>query len=512
MQNLTEVAKIVEKIRLKPTDLITLNPTKESKSDIFYQKILDGSFKSDRDAAEFFYESDTNNSNYKNLKRFLRRKLLSTLFFIDPKKAHSDYERAYLYCCKNMLAAKVLLFLQARGSGIDLCQKVYSKATQYELTEFIVSSSRYLRLHYGSRMGDLDRFEEYHKVFKKNVKILDKEHLAEEYFARLVMPTIRKRTDRAQIHQQAMEFHKELKGYMEEYDSPYLHLFGHYIHVTTLMSANDYQTSIEVCDEAIKFFEAKPYSYNTPLRVFLHHQLICYTQLKAYEKGKIAAEKSASLIRSGTHSWFTNNELHAILALHARRYEDARKILNKSIGYYKFKSMPSTIQEQWYIYEAYIHFLVLINKLEEDDDSPRRFRLGKFLNSIPTFSKDKRGLNIPILVIQILFMIVKKDYDQAIDRFEAIEKYCSRYLRKDDNFRSNCFIKMLLQIPNANFHKVAVERKTKKYYDSLKTVPLEVANQAYEVEVIPYEDLWEFILEFLGTKFHKPKKMGAKRR
>ena len=91
------------------------------------------------------------------------------------------------------------------------------------------------------------------------------------------------------------------------------------------------------------------------------------------------------------------------------------------------------------------------------------------------------------------------------DRFEAIQKYCSRFLRKDDNLRSNCFINMLLQIPKANFHRGCVERKVVKYYETLLATPLDVANQAHEIEIIPYEDLWEFILESLDTKFHKVK-------
>ena len=126
--------------------------------------------------------------------------------------------------------------------------------------------------------------------------------------------------------------------------------------------------------------------------------------------------------------------------------------------------------------------------------------MGKFLNSIPIYSKDKRGMNIPILIIQILFLIVKKDYGQLIDRMESIQKYSSRYLRADANIRSNCFINMLLQIPKANFHKIGVERKSQKYYDKLLTNSIKISNQAIEVEIIPYEDLWEFILESLDLK------------
>ena len=69
-------------------------------------------------------------------------------------------------------------------------------------------------------------------------------------------------------------------------------------------------------------------------------------------------------------------------------------------------------------------------------------------------------------------------------------------------FLTNCFIKMLLQLPPAHFNKTAAIRKAKKYSDKLKEVPLESAKQSNELEIVPYEMLWEFVLESLDNKFH----------
>ena len=136
------------------------------------------------------------------------------------------------------------------------------------------------------------------------------------------------------------------------------------------------------------------------------------------------------------------------------------------------------------------------------DPKTRKFSVNKFLNDTPIFSKDKRGLNIPILIAQILFLIHQKKYDKVIDRIDAIERYCTRYLRKDDTFRSNCFIKMLLQIPVSGFHKNGLERRASRYYKELLSNPIEVSNQSHDVEIIPYEDLWELALNSLETKFY----------
>ena len=167
--------------------------------------------------------------------------------------------------------------------------------------------------------------------------------------------------------------------------------------------------------------------------------------------------------------------------------------------------MPDNLREMWSIFEAYLHYLVDqgLVRPEEEDTRFNKFRLGKFLNNTPIFSRDKRGMNIPILIIQILFMINQQKYHSAIDKIDAIEKYCSRYLTKNDTFRSNCLIKMLLQIPICSFHRVAVERKTEKYLHKLKRVPLEVAKQTYEIEIIPYENLWKMAVGSLDNTFYK---------
>ena len=115
-------------------------------------------------------------------------------------------------------------------------------------------------------------------------------------------------------------------------------------------------------------------------------------------------------------------------------------------------------------------------------------------------------MNIPILVIQILFMIDQNRRNEVIDRIEAIEKYCSRYLKKGDMLRSNCFIKMLLQIPIAHFHKAAVNRKADKYWQRLQANPIDLSHQAHEIEIIPYEKLWGFVQDRLSEKFYRPRK------
>ena len=499
MNKLIEIAEVVKTVKISSADFLNTKKTSQSKTQKLYYGLLTGKFKTDQAAAKSIFNENSTSYNYKNLKRYLRQKMLNTVFFVEPKKSYGEFNAVYIFCCKNFFIAKILLNLGARVSGIDLCQKVFRRAQEVELTEFLVESSRYLRLHHGSRNGDLKMFEFYHEVFVTQSKILEAERLAEEYYIRITLPLVRTVNVSQENIDNAEKFIQELEPLMEQYQSPVLYFYGYYLKILFAQFINDYQMLIEECQKAISFFELKDYTYANPLRVFYHNLLVGYTQLKEYQAGKLAAEKSAQLVLSGTHSWYVHKELHLILAFHSKELEEAYKIIEEALNHKKFKLLDAVTKEKWSLYKAYIHFFALLGEVDVPNKGVLTFRMGRFLNNIPIFSKDKRGLNIPILIIQIVFMIIQKDYNRSIDRFEAIKKYVSRHVNKGDNYRSHYFINMLLALPENSFHKVAVLRRTEDWYKKLLSRPLKVANQGHEIEIIPYEDLWAYILDSLDS-------------
>ncbi|MFK8104886.1 MAG: hypothetical protein AB8G15_20375, partial [Saprospiraceae bacterium] len=425
-------------------------------------------------------------------------------------KEFSDRENAHLYCSKNMAIAKVLVTLSVRSYAIEICHKILKKALHFELTDYVIDTCFILRSHYAVREGNIKKFDYYNQLLKDHLSARIAEILAGELYLKILIPHIKKKFVKKETHEQAVDAFQQLKPYLDRSGSPYLHYIALYIESLTYSTINDYLNTIEVCKKAVYFFEQKNYNYNTAIKAFLHQQILCYTQLKMYKEGKSVIEKNLAILHPGSYNWYVSMDLHLILAIHSQEYQEAYYAFNKAINHKKFKQLNDRTKEKWVILESYLQFLAYVEKITPipADNRFRKFKMGKFLNSVPTFSKDKRGMNIPILIIHIVFMIVKKDYDGAINRIGAIEKYCTRYVRRDENFRSNCFIKMLLQIPISSFHKAGITRKSKKYLEQLQSEPLEVSRQANEIEIIPYEDLWEMILEALDHSFYLSKKEG----
>lgn len=501
MKSLREIVYIVTRNKLKAIDLPDTGM--RNRASVFYTKLAKNELHTDEEALQFFFPGVKNTAPYRKLKASLRKKLINALFFIDLKQAsYTGRQRAYYECHKEWAAAKILLGKNAWGACVEISERILKYAMKYEFTEMALDLLRILRLHYATRMGDSKRFGELKRQHQEYEELFIAENKAEQLYCELVIPYVNNQSTKGELQQLALEYFEQARPSMEKFSSYRLHLYGSMIRLMTFTMVNDYRNALRVCDDMIAFFEAKPYEAHTPLLAAYYQKLACHTQLRQFQEGKLAARKCLALVEEGTVNWFRYHELFFILAMHTGQYQDAYEIHSGVSVHPRFSYLPSNDREIWSIYEAYLHYLANIGRVQPARQEKRfsKFRLGRFLNQTPIFSRDKRGMNVAILVIQILFLIQQKKYNRAIDRFEAIEKYCNRYLHKNDTIRSYYFIKMLLAIPMADFHRKGVARRAAPFLEKLKNAPLESAQQGHKIEIVPYEQLWELALEALEEK------------
>lgn len=84
---------------------------------------------------------------------------------------------------------------------------------------------------------------------------------------------------------------------------------------------------------------------------------------------------------------------------------------------------------------------------------------------------------------------------ELVDRVEALDKYRSRYLKNQAELhRSELFMRLLLLLPKNAFDKAVVMEKAGEELQQLNNLPLELARQPFEIEIIPYAVLWEVLL------------------
>ncbi len=221
-----------------------------------------------------------------------------------------------------------------------------------------------------------------------------------------------------------------------------------------------------------------------------------YINIEEFEKAKKCLDKAVALSPNNSINWFIVYEYYILFSFRVKAFSSTDTIIQSIYANKHLSRMPPQIQERWRIYEAYTQYLIAIKKL--DGRKSRKFRLHKFLNEVPIYSRDKRGTNITILILHILFMLEQKDYSRIYDRIEALKLYHRRYLRHNDTLRSNCFIRMLVLLIETDFHRERMEHRAKRYLKKMQSRPIATASQSTELEIIPYPVLWQYVLDSLG--------------
>ncbi len=496
MRDLTELVGSLPWGKLKSSALwdVVLQPG--SKMAQLFDIVHQQQAATDEAAAALLYGSSKSLSKLHSLKNNLKERLLGLVFLLDfNEPGYTDRQKAYYACNKTWATAMTLLSKRIKLSGIELLEQLLRHTQHFEFTELTISALYQLRLHYGTIAGDPKKYEQYRDLYKAYQAIWMMENEAEELYTQLISRFVSSRAPQAEIAAEAESYFRQIEPHLARCSSFRLHLSGRLLQLSVYSGRNDYRAMADLCEQAIAFFQQKPYESDLPLQAFYYQLVVSCVQLRDFGRGQAIIRQHHGIYQDGSFNWFKVQELYLLLALHTQHYDDAYDTCAATLAHPKLEQQPAQIREMWKIYEGYMHLLVRARRV--DRLPAQKFKLARFLNETPVFSKDKRGMNIPILILQILFDIADKRYDQSIDRTEAIEKYTTRYLKKDEHFRSNCFVKMLLQIPAAAFHREAATRKAATYAAQLGEMPLEIANQPHEIEIIPYEDLWSLALDLL---------------
>lgn len=357
-------------------------------------------------------------------------------------------------------------------------------------------------MHYAYTQRSESNYKRISKVFEKYNEVYNAESLVEKFYSHLISKVNSSKGSRRELFEVADKYSKALKKKMKEHSSLRFDFHAYLVLSMRNEIKNDYKENLKVCEAALEHFKAKDYiGSNAIIVTFMIRILSCTIHLRDFERAKSVANKLLSLPPKGTNNWYHALDYIMILHFHTQNYQAAYQVYRKAVNHRNFSDQYENILEHWRIHEAYIHLLISLGKIAPEQPL-KKFRLNKFLNDVPTYAKDKRGANINILILQVLFLLQQKRYGAIVDRMEALRAYIHRHLRRDETYRSNCFLKMLLTLPKASFHRKAVIRKAEKYYERLNAIPLGEAKQGVELELIPYDHLWAFTLELLDDDWH----------
>ena len=506
MDDLFELVELINKNKTNRIEVLGLESNRKSKVQGLYDLLSIDKTLKDKNLAEHFYPDipeEVQSKYFSNLKGRLKRRLINTLFVIglqSEKQKSNPSANAYKEVIKNLAAIRLLISLGLRQSAIPLAKKSFKVALKYELIDMALELSRILSRHYSTIEGDIKRFLFFQDRVHKIKRLYDLELEVEEMYTKIIVYSASKRWNDPALRDMARGFCQNLEEKGQEKNTTYRFQFLYFLVLAVSKELdNDYRALIRVCDQALEAIKEKPHILVTSHRFyFIFKKLASHIYLRNTETADQLIEECLENSVTGQRNWYITLEYATRNAFYAGQYDKAYDWIQKAVNNPGFKKQSSNIRENWVIFQASVYYLFALGKLNRPiGDVTKRFRLSKFMNEVPLFSKDKRGLNVAILIFQMLILLVEKKYADIIDRAEPLKAYASRHVHRNANYRSNFFIKFLLKIPDGNFNRKNVSRKTDHFYKKLQEMPIEMSNQSVELEIIPYELLWEMVLETL---------------
>ncbi len=494
-----DVQEIIQLVALRGASELKSNTIRDD--DTLYDRLLDGirsgKFKTDDEAAGALYGDKKSKAKYKTLKSRLKDLLLDNVILMktDPRK-QSTYNILVHHAVKNFATARLLLLNQATITGTAMMKKAYQLSSRAEVTGLSALSLQWLSTM-NSVLGNRANFEKYNKLVFNIIKLYAAE-LEAESIENNIRVTLYKIIGFSKKYVEIMQSSfNRLTELTNQNKSSNIRWNYYRVGFFYYMYSGNYENLLKIAQEAEVFNNSNKefYGHGRGGEISLY-KLYGYLQLKKYQEGVECAENSKIYFVKGSYNWVIYMENYFLFELNNRNYERSLQIYNETIRHPKMKNMPPDRQERWKIYEAYLYYML------PPVLRPTNFKVLKFLNEVPIYSKDKAGYNVAINIIQILLMIHERQFGRLIDKAESLKMYRSRYIKEDDNFRSNCFVKMLLIMIRCDFDPVATKRDANTYFLKMQSYGEKSGRHFDAMEVVPYEVLWGNVLE--DIQYYKP--------
>jgi hypothetical protein len=228
---------------------------------------------------------------------------------------------------------------------------------------------------------------------------------------------------------------------------------------------------------------------------------------KEYPEAAAYGAMNLEWIEEGSPSWFKTLELLTYAALRSRYYDAAVMHYQQATTHELYEQNSTPMMRD--IFKVYFAQICLMHEgghyipsKQYKDIFKDKFRTGHFKNDLEITEKDKSGLNISVLFVDIAFELIRGQADQITERFDAIQKYLQRYAEEEGEGRVYAYAKLLEG--GIKYHWRVKDLQGEEFESPLhhlQTTQVDILNMRFEIEVLPYEELWEFILE----RLEKPK-------
>lgn len=435
-----------------------------------------------------------NRAALRQLRARVQDKLLNHLFFLDHSDERLLVSRRYEVDCLDLLHKVTILYLEGEYTLSErLLRRCLRLAQQGEFTGYAEQAAQRLRTIYAEQQNKA-KYQEIEQELADLRQKITCEQEAEQIALDVRLGMVGAVAKRRDIQQKIVSYVQRLEALHEQAGTFITFMALYRVRLTSAELAGRYDEIIGYTASVTQLLrdgQLNARRFDQRLNEFMS----VYAHLRGRQPaaGLTLAEALAHDIHPTSSNWFYFYEHYLLLALHAGAYEQALLLLHTAHKNPSFAKQRAAALERWELLEAYTEFVQPVDKLPVR----RRAQLAQFAAlTVPEYTRDKRGHNVAILIFQLLHHLRHRALEPVLALLERLRKYQQRHLRDQSTLRSRTFLRLLALLPDADFDPKVLAGRDKTLLATLRQAPL-VGEADAEVELIPYEDLWELTLQLL---------------
>ncbi len=456
MKDIREILTVLTSKKLKHPPSVSSTDAPYDLVYRLYKNCLDGKYQTDEDAALDLYQASPNDNRYQITKSRVKQRLMEELTQSSFNHGRElPYTPFVIESQKVLVGIKMLLSFGVKRYPIAEVKRLLAKASLHTVTEIEIECYRLLKEYYWFK-GAKKEFESYAVCLRKAVQRYIDELRAEELHELLAFPFTLQKQPSEELIKTSSIYKQELDTLRKRTQTYRLQLAYFRFNILYAQINLHYLRVIHFCEAFESFLEGTVLATESQVGECALSKAEAQLFNRQYDDALASIERALSLFPPRGVNWHLAQSIHFILLMHCDRFDEAGAVLRVVVDSTFFSSATEQFKEEWLIYDAYYKYLTT----ESGQKTSPEFFLYKFLNEVPVFSQDKKGANISIIILQVLWLLKEQNYDKLLTIQKSIENYMTRYLRdKEYRSRSAIFLNILLVIIRNDFQISKIEKK-----------------------------------------------------
>ncbi len=464
----------------------------------FFRNLVSTPSKKDEEIAKKIYKDTYPKTRYKKLKSTFTSRALNTITFLDIESSKlSGLMKAIYRSYKNLFFISTLLRLGSRGAAISLARKTLVLSERYELHHVSVELLEQLRTH-AMLNGQKTDFKKYAKGLEYAMGALESESKVRTLVQEMEIHSAKSTYIDEKLATKAYAVLEIIKAELNKHDTYLNRLSLFRLQNMYSQYAGSPSESIKACNAALAYLLIKPHmTPDSRTGEFLLYKLENYMLLQDDDHATEQILECAAYISEGTNLWFNFREFHFLLLMHTENFQDADRIYFQVTNHDRFAAQSDHIRERWDISKLYLDYfrssekrMAAIGALKRSY-LLRQSRYAERVKIFPTYTKDKRGMNVAMLMLNILLLLEGNKNDLVLAQAEALKTYRFTHLKPTNSHQSAILFRLVKLMVKYEFQYDIIIKKAKSLEEQLRNTKPSIGELKEAVLIMPPMLMWQ---------------------